>query len=34
MGVMFGMVKWLERVTTDAPAAPAAAIESEEKDIL
>ena len=35
MCVMFGMVKWLERVTSDTPAPAAAeAIESEEKDIL
>ncbi len=34
MGVMFAMVNWLERVTSDAPAAPAAAIDTEEKDIL
>ncbi len=33
MGVMFGMVKWLERVTSDTPA-PAAAIESDEADVI
>ena len=36
MGVMLGMVKWLERVTDDAPVkAPAAAVaEDDEKDII
>ncbi len=33
MGVMFGMVKWLERVTSDTPA-PAAAIKSDEADVI
>ncbi len=35
MGVMFGMVKWLERVTSDAPAkTEPEPIKTEEKDIL
>ncbi len=34
MFVMFGMVKWLERVTSDTPAPAPEAIETEEKDIL
>ena len=33
MGVMFGMVKWLERVTADQPA-PKAVAEESEKDVI
>ena len=33
MGVMFGMVKWLERVTADQPA-PKDVAEEPEKDVI
>lgn len=36
MGVMFGMVKWLERVTSDRvePAAAPAKIESDDENVI
>ena len=34
MVVMFGMVKWLERVTSDTAPAPAEALETDEKDVI